>query len=87
MNLLRKIIFVLIDLVCFVGGAILFLYSLSQLYAFRTLFGEDEANYVYNSDISVYIEIGIGLLVLGIVIRAWRKDLSALPTAGRLWRG
>ena len=71
-------LFALIDLVCFVGGCILFIYSLSRLYAFRSLFGEDEVYNGYEFDISEYIAIGIGLIVLGIAIRGWRKNL---PTA------
>ena len=78
MNLLLKIIFALTDLVCFVGGSILFLYSLSQLYFFRTMFGEDEGNYGYELESSEYIAIGIGLIVLGIVIKSWRKDYKSI---------
>ena len=80
MIIFRKIIFALIDLICFVGGSILFIYSLSQLYAFRTLFSEDEASYVYSSNSTEYIAIGIGLIVLGIVIRGWRKGYKSVKT-------
>ena len=78
MNLLLKMLFALIDLVCFVGGSALFLYSLSQLYFFRTMFGEDEGNYGYELESSEYIAIGIGLIVLGIVIKSWRKDYKSI---------
>ena len=78
MNLLLKILFALIDLACIAGGSILFVYSLIQLYSFRALFGEDEVYYGYNSDSSEYIAVGIGLIVLGIVIRSWRKDYKTI---------
>ena len=80
MNLLLKILFALIDLICFAGGSILFVYSLIQLYSFRALFSEDEVYYGYNSDSSEYIAVGIGLMVLGIVIRSWRKDYKSINT-------
>jgi hypothetical protein len=76
-NLLLKILLALIDLVCFIGGLVLFVYSLSQLYFFQAMFGEDEGYYDYNSDSSEYIAIGIGLMVLGVVIRSLRKDYKA----------
>jgi hypothetical protein len=75
MNVLRKIIFALIDLFCFVGGAALFIYSLSQLSSFRALFNKEEG---YYADSSEYIAIGIGLIVLGVVIRSWRKDYKTI---------
>ena len=78
MNFLLKILFALIDLVCFAGGLILFVYSLGQLYSFRALFSEGEGYYGYNSDSSEYIAVGIGLIVLGIVIRSWRKDYKTI---------
>ena len=77
MNLLLKMLFALIDLVCFVGGSVFFLYSLSQLSSFRALFNTEEG---YYADSSEYIAIGIGLIVLGIVIRSWRKDYKSLKT-------
>ena len=80
MSLLIKILFNLIDLVCFVGGAILFVYSLSQLYSFQAMLGEDEGNNGYELGSSEYIAVGIGLIVLGIVIRSWRKDYKTFKT-------
>ena len=77
MNLILKILFALIDLVCFVGGSFLFIYSVIQIYFSQTMFGEDEGNYDYSVDSTEYIAIAIGLIVLGIVIRSWRKGLPA----------
>jgi hypothetical protein len=78
MNLLLKILFALIDMVCFAGGSILFIYSVSRLYSIRSLFSGDDGYYGYNTDSSEYIAVGIGLIVLGMVIRSWRKDYRSI---------
>ena len=78
MNLLLKILFALIDLACIAGGSILFVYSLLQLQFFRAMSGGDEGYYDYKSDSSEFIAIGIGLIVLGMVIRSWRKDYKTI---------
>jgi hypothetical protein len=42
------------------------------------MLGEDEGNYGYELGSSEYIAVGIGLIVLGIVIRSWRKDYKSI---------
>lgn len=76
-NLFSRISFGLIDMVCFIGGISLFTFNILSFTAGGNFLRDtpDYAfDYYYPFKNKLYATIGISLIVLGIVIRLWRKD-------------
>ncbi|MEO8233588.1 MAG: hypothetical protein ABI638_15010 [Ignavibacteriota bacterium] len=61
----------IIDVVCFVGGSSLFIGTLFSLHSFGST--DSYRNYYYSTVQTFLLAIGIGLIVLGILIRNWRN--------------
>jgi hypothetical protein len=75
-NLLSKII----DVICFVGGSVLTLFYLAdfQIHISHTAQYFNGAidwknNYYLEANHLIFVLIGIGLIILGFLIRSWRK--------------
>lgn len=65
----RNIFSKIIDIICFVGGTFLFVYN---LFGFHTGRG-DYAYYYYNDNQEYMLAIGMALIILGFLIRSWKK--------------
>jgi hypothetical protein len=66
---MKKLIPKITDIICFLGGSTLLIYNLLD---FRG--GYDSFNFYYKESTQILASIGLGLIVLGFLIRTWRKE-------------
>ena len=62
----------IIDVVCFIGGTIIFSHT---LFSFNNS-SREGGSYYYTDLQETLLAIGISLIVLGFLIRSWRKNNS-----------
>jgi hypothetical protein len=73
---MKKLIPKIIDLICFVGGSFLLFFNLVDLkyHRFGIMSSDSGGYYYYSQDNQISIAVGLGLIVVGFLIRSWRKD-------------
>jgi len=76
---MKKLIPKIIDLICFIGGSILLIYNLLDFKSSGGDFfglgnGGNDSTYYYSKSNQILAAIGFGLIVLGFLIRSWRKE-------------
>ena len=71
---MKKIFFIITDIVCFVGGSSVFIKTLFEFNINRFRDNNTFAgSYYYTAEQTYFLALGIGLIVLGFLIRNWRK--------------
>ena len=68
---MKKIFPKIIDVVCFVGGSALFI---GTLFNAKSYGRNGNGNYYYSDSQLFLLVVGIVLIVLGFLIRNWRKE-------------
>jgi len=75
---MKKLIPKIIDLICFIGGSVLLIYNLLYILYPKTSVSLRRISYPYEADdlfgYRIGLLLGLGLIVLGFLIRTWRKD-------------
>ena len=80
---MKKLIPKIVDIICFVGGSMLIVYNLLDFNnsgGAAFLFGSDSSSdsccYYYSDSAQILAAFGLALIVLGFLIRSWRKDIT-----------
>ena len=66
----------LLDIICFIGGAVLLTYSLIKIIQFYSILIGNERGNLIESSFKIYFfiaPIGVGLIVMGFLTRGWLK--------------
>jgi uncharacterized membrane protein SirB2 len=77
---MKKLIPKIIDVICFVGGTVLVLFYATDFqlvisHLKYSQFPDDwKNNYYLEANHLIFVLIGIGLIILGFLIRSWRKS-------------
>lgn len=85
---MKKLILITLDIICFIGGGYIFIYNifdycvgpsrLSRLSHYSS--DIDDHYYYYMNETQIYIGIGLGLLILGILINKWVQSFGRSST-------
>lgn len=73
----KKIFFIIVDIICFIGGTVLLIFNLLNFDHTRVPLYSDNpitGHYYYQEGCIIGASIGAALIVLGFLIRSWRKQ-------------